>query len=758
MRLFIMPGYACMALACLLAGVEISAAQDDSQLRFLVISGDDGNPLAGANVLLYEYGYATNDHDPYRYCVTNSDGFCEIRNIPPARLFTLRITFIGYQSFEVDLALSRGERILLRPVLEPYTEQIDEVTIDRQRYVTTGEAGVRRIGVPDIARVPAPGVGGDLVSYLQTLPGVVTSGDRGGELYIRGGTSDQNLILVDNLHIYKPFHISNLFSAFPDEVIQSADLYAGGFGAEFAGATSAVLDVRLRPGNMRRHQGNAAFSPYLLSVNLEGPLETDRQSYMLMARKSTIETFAPTLTGEEVPLNFSDILARYTIQETSITCNVTGVYTSDRGEIVPYRGIVHAWSNTVIGARCIAFDERFNHPAEVTAGYTGYRNTEGSEQVTERSSAINQLFLNIDLRTDILRLPVHYGFGIKFRTYTIDLAERFTSLRSLRRTIPIANLYSTTEWSPVTGITIQPGIASQFSLDNSLTFEPRLRISYRPGGSDRQEFSLAAGRYVQFMSGISDERDAGTVFTVLQPTETGDPLPSALHGIFAYQQRFGRYVIANLEGFVKRHSNVPVSKWNPEPKIEIETALADGFTYGFDVRLMVDRNPVYLSAGYGWSKVDYEAVSGDLGAWIQEPVFSYSPAHDQRHKLNVIAGYRFAGFTAGARWEFGTGMPFTQILGFDMAVRVPAESPVTDPGQARMLFSRPYGERLPYYHRLDVSIGRSFRLAPNWSLETEAGVINIYNRNNIFNFDMSTLMRVDQTPFLPYLSVKLNLL
>lgn len=746
----------CLAVICLLVNATGLKAQQTSLLRVVAISGEDGNPLAGANVLLYGYGKMQDEEELLYNCVTNRDGLCEIRNILPEKEYELRVTFVGYKSYLERITLTPGERRILRTTLESDITEFEEVTVERRRYITTGEAGVRRISSVDIARIPTPGVGGDLVSYLQTVPGVITSGDRGGDLFIRGGTPDQNLILVDNLPIIKPFHISNLFSAFPVEIIQSVDMYAGGFGVEYTGATSAVIDVSLRPGNMRDHKGSVAVSPYLFSLHLEGPLEKDRQSFILMGRKSTIERFAPALTGKELSLQFSDIVGRYSIQEDNIFCNVTGVRTYDRGQIVPEREIMHSWSNTVIGARCLGFDERFNHPIEATVGYTDYRNTEGTVEKNERLSSISQLYMNIDLQEEIFGLPVDYGFGVSFRTYNTELDEKFTSLRSFQSIVPIAYLYSSAGWTPNRRLTFQPGIASQLTLDTPISLEPRLRISYQPDGTDSQEISLAFGRYVQLVSGISDERDVGTVFTVLKPIERGDPLPSSMHGILAYQQRMGNYFVANVEGYVKRHKNIHVSKWNPEVGLEIETALANGFTYGFDVRFMYNNNTLYASLGYGWSKVEYEAVSGDLGAWIEEPVFRYSPAHDQRHKVNTVISYRFSEFTASASWEFGTGMPYTRIFGFDMSVRVPFEEPQTDPGTARTLFSRPYGERLPYYHRLDISIERSFQLIPGLSLDAEIGVINVYDRNNIFNFDFHTLQRVDQTPILPYLSVKLN--
>jgi hypothetical protein len=739
----------------LCTGLELIQAQDGAFLRVVTINGEDGTPMTGATVTLAE---PRSEDPPEMYCVTDRDGLCEIRNIQAAIELELAVSFVGFQRYVESIQFKTGERKLVRVTLSPAVGEMDELVVTRQRYLTTGEVGIQRITSEQISRTPSPVAGGDLASFLQSVPGVITSGDRGGDLYIRGGTPDQNLILVDNMPIIKPFHISNLFSAFPDNIIQNADLYAGGFEPGYAGATSAVLDVGLRPGNMREHSVSASVSPYVAGLQIEGPLQTDRSSFLINSRYSLIDQTGSVLTGEDQNIQFADVLGRYTVQDDNITCSVTGLYTHDSGEIVPLREVDHSWTNIAAGARCLAFSETFNHPIDASAGFTSYKNEEGTPEQRERLSIVNQIYVAMDFKNDIGRLPVDIGFGMTMKTYRLELSERFTrfvSLENLDVTVPVGYVFTATEWSVGDNITFYPGFTSQFTLEMPLTFEPRMRIAWQPGGSEQSQISLAAGRYVQMHSGISDERDAGTVFTVYQPVESGDPFPSAVHGLIGYNQRVGDSVSFNLEGYAKRHFNIPVSKWNPEPRIELETALADGLTFGFDFRISIEEPRYYATASYGWSLSEYEAVSGDLGAWVEEPVFSYSPAHDQRHKLNVTGGRSYMGFNLDARWELGSGKPYTEIFGYDFSIRLPFENPNTSPGTARILYSEPYNGRMPWYHRLDVSISRDLELKGNSRLETQLGVINAYNRRNIFNFDYGTLQRVDQSPFFPYLSLRM---
>lgn len=743
------------AILMLTIGIQTTAhslnPQGDGIIRLIVNSEVDGSPIIGATVILRT---KEDDQEIAYGGSTNIDGFVELRGIA-ADAYLLEVSYIGYETYTEEIELAENQRLVKQVRISPAPGRLDEITIIEERQVTTGQVGVRTITGAEIDRAPTPGPGGDFASYLQTIPGVVMAGDRGGQLHIRGGTPAQNYVLVDNLPIIKPFHISNMFSAFPQEIIRSVDLYAGGFGSEYMGATSSIIDVTLRQGNMRNHSGSVAYSPYLASFHGEGPIETDRQSLLMMGRYSVIEQMGPHLTGQDVPLQFQDLMMRYTLQTDNLNCSATGMFTYDRGQINPERDYVMSWSNRVIGGKCMGYDETYDHPYELTFGYTGFTNNEGEPGNPHRTSNFHNIRLQLLHQYTILGHPVEYRFGINLANYNAALSERFTGFDSFNTAVMISQNSISTEWSPSEQLTIHPGIGSQISSQNVVTptLEPRLRVAYRPGRSANHEVSLALGRYYQVEEGITDERDAGTVFTIWSPSRIGDPLPSATHGILGYQYRFGRVFEFNIEGYAKNHRNLPVSKWNPEAKMELDTGLADGTSYGFDLRAELEIYPFYFSAGYGWSEVEYEATSDDLGAWIEEPVFGYHPAHDRRHQLNAILSYRFAGFSTNIRWEFGSGRPYTQVYGYDLRLTVPQFDPTKTAGRAYTYFHRPYGARLPTYHSLDISVERTFSITPQLSLDAEIGTINAYNRNNIFYFDLTTLQRIDQTPILPYASI-----
>jgi hypothetical protein len=162
----------------------------------------------------------------------------------------------------------------------------------------------------------------------------------------------------------------------------------------------------------------------------------------------------------------------------------------------------------------------------------------------------------------------------------------------------------------------------------------------------------------------------------------------------------------------------------------------------------------FVGYGYGWTQYSVEQATFD--AWYGDPVQHYHPPHDRRHQVNALLSLDLWGFTAGGRWQLGTGFPYTRPYGFDEAFNFQAWlEDVRRRGHTRMVVERPYGGRLPVMHRLDVSLRREFGL-PVGTLELQAGAVNVYDRPNIFFYDLQTDRRVDQLPLTPYLSIRLE--
>src|SRR5690606_32716551 len=151
--------------------------------------------------------------------------------------------------------------------------QAVEISAEKQEKQTNVAMSVTKATPKDIKQIPTIGGTADLAQYLQVVPGVIFTGDQGGQLYIRGGSPVQNKVLLDGMTIYNPFHSIGLFSVFDTELIRNADIYTGGFGAEHGGRISSVMDITMRDGNKRRFAGKVGASTFAANVLLEGPIK-----------------------------------------------------------------------------------------------------------------------------------------------------------------------------------------------------------------------------------------------------------------------------------------------------------------------------------------------------------------------------------------------------------------------------------------------------------------------------------------------------
>ena len=741
-------------LSLLLAAIVLggpAAAQTDGIVRGVVTSAEDGEVLQGANVILTGV-----DSDVRRTAVADANGFYEIRNVVPAR-YRVRTSYVGFATHQDTLDVS-AERRSYNVALSPTAQRLDEVRVEVERGGTQRQAGLQTVGAQDLDRIPTPGPGGDLASYLQTLPGVVAGGDRGGGLNIRGGKTSQNLFLVDNIPLVKPLHISNFYSSFPQGAVKGADVYAGGFGAEYMGKISAVVDVTLRKGNMQEYAGSASVSPFVSSARVEGPIEKGRQSFLAIVRRSTVEETGPLL-GRDVPLSFYDVTGRYSLQREGASCSLTGLRTHDKGRLSNERNTELSWSNTAVGGRCLLFGTGLDHALKISAGYTRFENSAGRVDSAERTAGLQRGFFDLEQEREMSWGTLQLGMRAQFTSYKFEVDQKFTFSQSGRPFGGALNAFGAVETELGEHFTFAPSLGFQIhSRTFPPTYEPRLRLTYRPDGTDQQEVSLALGKYHQMSQGITDTQDAGTEFTIWTPEPVTDTPPRALHGILGYQQQILDNLNVSVEGYVKDIANIAVPEWSVLDRFETNLTPAGGLTYGVDARVELTINSFYLFAGYGWSRVTYEAAQDDLGAWIEGSVFEFSPSHDQRHQVNVVSEFQVGDASANLSWEFGSGRPYTRAYGFDLAPDIASQltPPVNESGQALVLFDEPYGERLPSYHRLDASVSRPFDLSSRTTLEAKVGAINVYDRRNIFYYDISRDNVVNQIPIYPYMSITVS--
>ncbi len=236
------------------AAVCFVQAQNASIKGFVYDAGN-GEPMPFASVFLKGTSLAS---------FTDLNGYYSIVKIKPGK-YTLAATTLGYDSTFVEIELKEDEVINKKIVLKKKNVELTQVEISAERETKKTEVkiAVESVTPKEIKSLPSLGAEGDIVQYMQVVPGVVSSGDQGGQLYIRGGTPVQNKVLLDGMVIYNPFHSIGLFSVFDTDILKNTDVYTAGFGAQYGGRISSVMDITTRDGNKKRFGGKVSAGTFM---------------------------------------------------------------------------------------------------------------------------------------------------------------------------------------------------------------------------------------------------------------------------------------------------------------------------------------------------------------------------------------------------------------------------------------------------------------------------------------------------------------
>lgn len=730
-----------------------------------VTDASDGQPLEGANILLESISGET-----VKGAAADQDGSYLIGGIPSGR-HALTVSFIGYEVYRDTLELSEDEARTVNVGLAPDEEALEEVLVEAEGTAGAARvnAGHQEIRPRDLERIPSPDVAGDLASYLSTQPGVVSVGDRGGKVFIRGGEPSQNIVQLDGMPLYQPFHVLGFYSAFPSDIISNADIYAGGYGSQYGGALSSVIDVSTRTGNKKGFAGAVSASPFISTARLEGPLIKDRLSLIVSGRRSMLDHGASQYIDQPLLFSFSDVFAKLHSKPTEASrLWITGLKTYDRGTLG--KGVEGSpaqevrWENQAIGLHYLILPRWLPVKADLSISRSGLTSEFGPPEKPVRSSSINTTRLAVDATFPGESYEVAAGWTIDFVGLETHLGGMFQNIEEgSPPTLHQIAYYVAPEfrWG---GFAVRPGVRMQFyNVRFDPYLEPRLRMSWDVG---MHHFSAAGGLYQQEVVGLSDRRDAANVFTAWTniPRREDDEnkndvragrLARAWHGIAGYRVRPNRWFELSVEGYYKELSNLFISEWTAFPRLTTRLQPATGHSYGAETRIELQADPFYGYINYGLSFTRYQARQASLQLWYGTEALDFRPPHDRRHQVNSLLGVTLYGFDLNLQWAFGSGRPFSRAIGFDGFVLVDdIENVANSPGNRRVIYEKPYNGILPAYHRLDVSLERTF-VFDAAELTLQGSLINAYNRRNIFYLNVFTLQRADQLPLVPSIGLKL---
>ncbi len=743
--------------ACLLAQSGI--------IRGSVYDKANGEPIAFANILLQGTNYGT---------TTNIEGFFSLNSIP-AGTYNLVVTYLGYDSLSVIIELNANRIVYEQIYLEEASVKLSTVDVSATREQARSDVQVSKLTVTaeQIRSLPSTGGVSDIAQYLPVLPGIIVSGDQGGQLYIRGGAPIQNKILLDGMTIYNPFHSIGFFSVFETETIRSVDVITGGFNAEYGGRISAIVDIKTREGNRKKHGGVVAVNPFQTKVLAEGPIQKLKtegggsSSYLFTAKRSYIDRTASTfynyspIDSTGLPYNFTDVYGKISFQTgNGSKLNLFGFNFTDN---VNFEGIANLnWKSRGGGANFTLIPPSSSVVIDGTIGFSDYDIALVEADNNPRESSISDLFAQLNFSTFGSNNQLQYGFI--FNGISTDfLFRNFVGNTIIQRdfTTELAGyLKYKQKWDR---IVLEPSIRLQlYASQSKALLEPRLGLKYN--FTDAFRLKMAGGLYSQNLVSSVNERDVVNLFvgflagpeqTIFQPNSrepTADRLQKSTHAIAGVEIDLTTKMLLNIEGYYKNFTQLININRNKllarDPDFETET----GKAYGIDFSLRYETPKTYL-----WATYSLANVNRNDGQQIYPTVF------DRRHNINFLISQNFGkgkAWEAGLRWNFGTGFPFTPTQGFysNFNFNEGLETDVLggNPDLGIIFAQARNSARLPSYHRMDISLKRTFELSRTTKLEVIASITNLYNRQNIFFFDRVRYDRVDQLPILPSLGVEMK--
>ncbi len=283
-------------------------AQDSYTISGRVTDRDNGEDLIGATVVLEPGLQGT---------VTNNYGFYSL-SAPPGN-YTISFRFIGYETAEKEIQLNSD--IKLDTELKQKSISLDEVTVSAvksNRNIAHAEMSVDRLDIKQADLIPVLMGEKDILKTLQLLPGISTVSEGGTGFNVRGGSIDQNLILLDEASVYSASHLAGFFSIFNSDIIRDITVYKGGIPARYGGRAASVVDITMDNGNNREFEGSGGIGLLSTRLSIEGPLIKDRMSYLLSGRRSYADIILKTLPGDIIEngtrLYFYDFNAKVNYQ------------------------------------------------------------------------------------------------------------------------------------------------------------------------------------------------------------------------------------------------------------------------------------------------------------------------------------------------------------------------------------------------------------------------------------------------------------
>jgi len=731
-------------------GAEAGGDEKTGSISGFVRDVTNGEPLPYANVYLEGTRYGS---------LTSLRGYFVIPRLEEGR-YRFTVSLLGYARWQQELHLQAGRDTVLAISLTPGAIQMGEITrtAQRERFEREVQISTTALSMRQLQQVPMLAEA-DVFRTLQLLPGVVSRSDFSSQLYVRGGSPDQNLVLLDGVSVYNPFHLGGVFSTFNVDAIKELEFLSGGFPVEYGGRLSSVLAITNREGDTRSYGGVGSISLLSARAMVEGPIPAG--SFLLAGRRTYFDQIFKK-TDYAFPYYFYDLQGKINLDLSHRhRLTLSGFYGDDvldfsseaENEDEVEVDLDWVWGNrtTSLTWRYIMRPDLF---AETLISQSRFKNKLSA--VAESSGSAN-LALNNEIVDYGARIDLNYfgvsGHSIKLGSSYSDLDFAYGisindyQLFSYRARPALFAFYAQDHWQLYPRLMLKAGArAEHYSLGNRWSLSPRLGLQYQLTSNLALKASL--GHYTQYLTTVASDEQNFALMDLWLPINASYEPQTARHYVAGFEWWLPHEMIFTLEGYYKTFAGLlDLNERGVASDPADDYFCADGTARGIELMLKRQTGALQGWLGYTWS-LTRRRIDG----------MTYYPKYDQRHALHLVMHYALGRrWTIGAVFSLGSGMPYTPVPGKYMRY----EWRLNENELKGELTDRPGSRnsaRYPVYHRMDLSLrkeGRLFGISASPYLQ----IINLYNHKNVFFYfwdhdvNPSRLTTITMFPLLPTVGV-----
>ena len=725
-------------------------AQERFTLSGNITDADNGEGLIGATVLIRELNTGG---------VANEYGFYSVTL--PKGTYTMVISYVGFESITQEVDLSQNQRLNFE--LTSQSRSLEEVVVTSDRpdeNVRSTSIGVNKLDVREIEVVPVVFGERDVIKTIQLLPGI-KSNEGGGGFFVRGGSADQNLILLDEAPVYNASHLLGFFSVFNSDAIKDLSIYKGHIPAEYGGRASSVLDIRMKDGNSKRFNASGGIGLISSRLAVEAPIVKDKGSFIVSGRRTYADLFLKLSSNEDLSnsiLYFYDLNAKANYQlNPNNRLYLSGYFGRDKFGFSDVFGF--DWGNTTATLRwnhlfndklflnsTVLFSD-YNYQVKISGDEgesNGFRITSAIRDVSIKEdfdyfinptntlkfgvNVIRHAFMPGAIETDIFsdvnasRLQEKYAWeGAVYVSNDTEFSDRVMANYGVRYSyfaqVGPGDIFTYDENGEIIDVN------SYGSGDIVQTYgglEPRVGLTYVL--NDESSVKTSFGRNRQYLHLLSNST-SGTPIDLWIPSSNNVKPQFVDQYAAGYYRNFKDNTFeTSLEVYYKDMNNQVDYKTGAEliynENVESQLLFGKGWSYGAELFLKKNTGDLTGWISYTWSKSERKFDGVDQGQ-------VYPANQDRRHDLSLVGIYQL-----NNKWSLSAS--FVYYTG--NAVTFPIGKYQVD-GKVINLYDKRNANRYPDYHRLDLGATLQLRQTEKFSSDLNFSIYNVYARKNAYSIN-----------------------